>query len=460
MGFNQPQYTGQFFHTKPDDYNLELAKIINPAATKGWGAVMTPDELRRIWMMGNSKLTTMSGDQYSDEMLSGIINIITQAVAEELQHDILPTQWRHRPQGGDQTREIEPYAKWHDPIDFKNNDGPNNFYVRLRRPLIKIQKWELVDPYSKKLMLDLYPKSIISYETGEIRNVTYGMRNAFVSNTEAYRGFRRFFVNRPRVAIPGAYLVDYISGYDHANRVPKDLLMLAHKVIAIHILSRYGDGIVGGLANFSVGLGVINESVGTTMSASIDGMDKVTVRDKNKRVYDIAIGQFFDTFSGRYTDFEVLAVNPKDVSIVEFKPILDCFEHDSTGKVCYLISCDRYGNEIGITEDHSLFRIEQNTLKEATGKEIQTRDHIACYDFGTNLVTSREVKKKYNYAPRNNKVYDLSVQDYQNFIVNRIYVAHNTSAYFGASIQQLQGELKELLPKIEQKYSGLKMAIL
>lgn len=92
----------------------------------GWGSVVTTDEIRYSWMIGNSRLMSTDGSYITNENLQGLIHRITLALSNELEHDIYPQVYRHRPKGN-LPRFIEDHAKWFDPIDYKNDDVGNNF---------------------------------------------------------------------------------------------------------------------------------------------------------------------------------------------------------------------------------------------------------------------------------------------------------------------------------------------
>lgn len=464
------EHKGEMFNRPDSTGNLKYSRVIDPETNSGWGNIFTPDELRRIWFFGNSKLSTMNGDQYSDDMLNGIIEQYTLAIQEELQHDILPIQWRHRPQNASQTREIEDHARWQDLRDFKTrNNVQQNFYVRVRKPVLKLQKFTLQDPYSTQLLIDLLPTAQINYSTGEIRSAITGMYPAYGGILTAGLPLAgRMFGMRAGLGVPNGFLVDHVSGYDRANRVPRDLVNFIQKTIAVHLLSRYGDGIVGGLANFSVSAGVIHESVGTTMSASIDGNDTVRIRKRfsdgvTSPDFKIKIQDFFSLFHGddpeiKYGYYETLAVNPRNITEFGWRKVTDAILHDSSRKNCYYVYVDNYSQPIGITEDHSLFRIENNRLIEIKGAQLSQGDTIA--GFSNSNVINMRVKKKVKYRPAGNRVFDLSVDKWENFLVNDHYIAHNTSGYFGATILQFTNELKEIYPKIQAKYTGIEYAIL
>ena len=55
-----PQFQGFLFGAPDTEANLQFSKIVNPKQDppKGWGAIVTPDEMRMIYFMGNSRLVT------------------------------------------------------------------------------------------------------------------------------------------------------------------------------------------------------------------------------------------------------------------------------------------------------------------------------------------------------------------------------------------------------------------
>ena len=71
-----------------------------------------------------------------------------------------------------------------------------------------------------------------------------------------------------RQDLPSSYQVDYVSGYEHADRVPRDLREIVQKLMIVNVMSAFGDGVVSGMSNYSISLGPLSESIGTTMSAT------------------------------------------------------------------------------------------------------------------------------------------------------------------------------------------------
>ena len=266
------EFKGFLFNNSDSTANPNLAKTVNLDASpeKGWGAIVTPDEIRMIYFMGNSRLVTQDGTYLTDEAIKGWIDNTTRAICEELKWDIYPKLWRHRPIIPNQTRSIEEHAHWDDSYSYRK--GRKNWhFVKLRhRPIIRVEKWLFNNPYTDHKILNLLPNCEINYEGGTIKNIRWG---GFDDTGQGVNGTGRLPLRSARVQhfyddLPNAYFIDYVTGYDQANRVPSDLRELVAKVLSIKIMSAYGDGIVSGLASFSIGVGALRESVNTTMSAT------------------------------------------------------------------------------------------------------------------------------------------------------------------------------------------------
>ena len=265
------QFKGFLFGNPDREANAELAQIVTPAADSslGWGAIVTPDEMRMIYFLGNSRLVTQDGTYLTDEAIKGWLDETTRAISEELKWDIYPRLWRHRPILPSQPRTIEDNAHWDDSYPYRK--GRKNWhFIKLRhRPLVRIEKWLFNNPYTDREILDLLPGCEVNYEGGTLKNIRWGGFDDTGYNGQTGRlPLRAGRVQHFYSDLPNAYFVDYVTGYDNASRVPSDLRELIAKVLSIKIMSAYGDGIVSGLASFSIGVGVLHESVNTTMSAT------------------------------------------------------------------------------------------------------------------------------------------------------------------------------------------------
>lgn len=268
-----PPNEGFHFGAPDTEANTHLGRIVHPEADPppAWGALVTPHEVRFDWLMGNSRLVTQDGTYYTDQNIKGIIDRYTLALARTLRWDIYPVLHRHRPPKPEEPREIEEHASWEDAYPYHNGRGsPDFFRVELRhRPLVRLLKWELRSPFDDRRVLDLYPGADINYEQGILRN-TRAIGHSIGAGAGALplrgpRYYQHGFGNR---ALPNSHYIDYISGYDSASRVPADLVEVISRMVAIHIMSGYGDGLVAGLAGFSISLGSISESAQTAMSAT------------------------------------------------------------------------------------------------------------------------------------------------------------------------------------------------
>lgn len=235
----------------------------NPPA---WGCFLHPDEVRHVLLVGNSLLVTVNGEQLTNYHIKNWIDHNVKTLSNRLQHDIYPRLWRSRPvrMKSHERREIEPYAEWDDFQLFDGNKHNKNFHLRLRkRPVAKLHSWEIVSPFTGEVLIDLTDYAIIHYSRGVLQ--------AALFNTGSYAGYSGLPISAWRLGTgnyAAAHKIDYSTGYDHASRVPEELKEVVMNQMIIDVMSAYGDGIVGGLANSSVSVGVLSESIGTTMSAT------------------------------------------------------------------------------------------------------------------------------------------------------------------------------------------------
>ncbi|WCL51507.1 hypothetical protein [Leptospira sp. GIMC2001] len=252
----------------------ELHTLETMPESIGWGSLVTSDEIRYSLMSGNGRLTTVDGSQITNENLDGFVDQTVRALSEELEHDIYPTLYRHRPTGNGH-RMIEPHAKWYDAHDYQQRDPEKNFYINLRhRPIIKILKWDFVNPINRDQnssserdpIIDLMPRLRVTYDTGIVQSVGIIGGGAQFNRNAAMRSHR--ILSYGPTKMPNCYYLDFISGYDQASRVPAELRELVGLIVAIKVMSIYGDGRAAGVASFSISAGVLHESVSTTQSAT------------------------------------------------------------------------------------------------------------------------------------------------------------------------------------------------
>ncbi|WP_061221924.1 hypothetical protein [Leptospira weilii] len=272
---------GGNLNKQEEDYEYhDLSACIYPELVKsdsplpGWGTLIHPDELRRIMFFGNEPLLTTRGTQLDDFQLKNWCDQTVRAFASEIDWDIYPRLFRSRPLVGQsgrfdlepKTGRIEGFAEWDDTYDYDPSKS-SNFFLKLRRKnLCRLHKWVLTLPWNGNTVFDLTSRAAIQYKTGILRAMY--TRTPFMNSGPPQIGIQGFrFLSQNSSNLPGAYQVDYTTGYDHASRVPRELKDQILKYFAICLLSSYGEGIIGGIANYSTSVGVISESIGTTMSA-------------------------------------------------------------------------------------------------------------------------------------------------------------------------------------------------
>lgn len=240
-----------------------------------WGWLVHPDEIRAVFLIGQEELDTVNGSQLGDTQLKGLIDHYVGVVSSELTHNIYPQVYRHNSPRPTEVRRKAEGELFDDPYPFRTGiDERSSFSVILRhRPLIRVLKWQLQEPVMDREVVDLLEDADVNYGAAILRNQHYGLRGFYAAGAYPIRGARSYFgggYGRGR-SIANAHLVDYVAGYHHANDVPRELKEVILRICLVAIMSAVGQGRAGGaLANYSLSLSSIHESVGTTMSATSD----------------------------------------------------------------------------------------------------------------------------------------------------------------------------------------------
>ncbi len=100
---------------------------------------------------------------------------------------------------------------------------------------------------------------------------------------------------------------------------------------------------------------------------SVDGAAQVWVRtDEWAKL--ITIREFYELPEA---DYSTLSVNPRTLH-VEWRPVNGRFRHNARSKRCYIVSLER-GQEITVTEDHSLFSLDPATANLVAVKGSKLR---------------------------------------------------------------------------------------
>lgn len=429
---------------------------------EGWGKILTPDELRYVLCFG-APLVATNGDTLTDDTLQWYIDNAIGELERYLDCHIIKKQYRYRPSVNPQTGEKEERTdfdtsekfEWIDPYDYNKQmrEFEKYMYVKIRhRPIIDIQNCTLKDLFGNEL-IDLTKWMRINHKVGSVQFYPY--QNAvFAIPTTNYPmagGFFPFY----NVNYPHAIFMDYTVGYENVEDVPLDLRNILYKIAGTMLLSDFGDGRSSALASGSVSLAGISESYATTMSATSLDYDEVIKIVYKGRIKKIKIGKFYKKYmKGKYKGkIEILSVNPLNIKQVELKEVTACVEHKTENKRCFKVKIGK--KWVGITEDHSLFGIENNRLIKVEGKDLNIGDEIAIIKDGKvveeKVIKIKEYKRKY--------MYDLSVFEYENFVLNSHIVVSN-SAMYGAKILQWSKEIELWKKENAKKYQGMRLGIL
>ena len=267
------QFKGFLNGNADTESHPEFARIVDPESTGGWGTVCHPDELRMVWFMGNSELVTQNGAYYTDEMLANIVDRYVGLVSEALNYDIYPVSRRHRPTQPQNERRKEPHEVWEDGYQRRNSNVQSGNFLALRhRPVIRVEKWIAANPFNGDEVLNLLERGCqINYMAGTLRNTLYRDYGTMQGGHPGLSGYGTLRTPVRHGFVSGreqSYFVDYVTGHESAAEVPQELREVISRHACIHIMSGYGDGLVGGMASFSISLGTQSESIGTTMSAT------------------------------------------------------------------------------------------------------------------------------------------------------------------------------------------------
>lgn len=123
-----------------------------------------------------------------------------------------------------------------------------------------------------------------------------------------------------------------------------------------------------------------------------------------------------------YLKKEVMVQSVTKNKVIEWKPVTDVMKHNVKNKTQYKINLDN-GVSCTVTEDHSLFLDDGHTIKSVETKRFQTGDNIVFID--NEKVLSKKVSSNL-VVPSIEFMFDLSVQDNENFVLKSGLLAHNS----------------------------------
>lgn len=248
-------------------------------ANGGWGAMITPDELRYVFAFGND-LVAPNNQTITDATLWWYIRTAIGNLERDLNVTLMKRILKHRAPLLNQDREDKADLdqigeagiayEWEEPYDFDKTQHSRYIYLKTRyRPIIKLHKAEFRDP-AGNLMIDITNWAKVNYNKGSIQFFpAAGSLESLVVYMGQTFSFDKFLGGVDYY--PDAFFLDYDVGFESAAHVWKkypELFEVAGMLSAINLLNDYGDGKTAAIASSSIGLSGISESVSTTLSAT------------------------------------------------------------------------------------------------------------------------------------------------------------------------------------------------
>lgn len=247
------------------------------AANDGWGAIITPDELRYVYAFGNELVATNS-QFIIPETLQWYIDNSIGRVEKDLKVSLYKRIMKHRPiilNGEEIPRtdlegEEEIDYFWEDPYDFDRKNFTEFIYFKLRRrPVLSVEKVEFRDP-TGNLVADMTSWKKVNYPMGSVEFFPHA---GAMAKIPLYTGGNYFMSPLKWMwdHYPDAFYIDYTVGFQSARHLRKkhpELFDVIGKLAAICLLNDFGDGKSAAVASTSLGLDGISESLSTTQSAT------------------------------------------------------------------------------------------------------------------------------------------------------------------------------------------------
>lgn len=222
---------------------------------KNSGRALSASEVKSLYFFGIPLVDPTTGKEIPDEDFEFYIDAAQQELQNYLQ--ILFTR--------------QLYTETH---DFWYDDWTKWGYIKTKYPV--------VDPVSIKGFLNTvlqvdYPSEWLSAKRVS-DNIHYWRKlnlvpvqgaSSGLSGNSIYTGISPHIGYFGNKNIPNYWEVSYVTGWDS---VPKDILNVMGKMVAINIFHQLGDLIVGaGIAGKSIGIDGLSQSVQTTSSAENSG---------------------------------------------------------------------------------------------------------------------------------------------------------------------------------------------
>lgn len=237
----------------------------------GWGNIITPDEVRLIYIFGNP-IVAPNGEALQDDALQVMIDNAVGLVERELNIKLIKKKFIARGPNMDSRPEISGTPgidyEYDEPYDFDREIFNNKFmYIKLRnRPINKVYQVIFRDPLNNTVA-DITTWCKPNYERGSVEFFPqYGNLNMmFLQSSWFVMGN---FINQTE-KYPDAFYIDYDAGLDsvlHMRKKYPELFAIIGSITAIQALLYASIGRASGIASQSISMEGITESYSTTMS--------------------------------------------------------------------------------------------------------------------------------------------------------------------------------------------------
>lgn len=277
----------------------------------GWGLLVTSDDLRYDQLFGNPLIAEADSQYFTDEQLLDYARQSISWLEMILNIHILPRRIRYQPQIDDFGNEIiradindTDFISRMTPLQktqlylqetgysYKSIAVRQECFIRLRhRPLRKVLTANFVNPFNRTTILDLMPFRV--EKKGFSSRVNFVLSRINSGNIPATYRWQDFIFGGKQRGGVNRFLIDYETGYENCQDVPIEFRYIILKFAACLLMNTYGDGKLSAIANRSVSLSGVSESIGTTLSATsaafgariIQYQKEIKEFEKNKAKY-------------------------------------------------------------------------------------------------------------------------------------------------------------------------------
>lgn len=211
--------------------------------------ILTPEQLKQRYFFGVD-ITNDDGTPLPDEVFQHYIVSAIEWMEKQLDVPILPTRFTNEPH------------------DYYRDDYERYSFLQLDNyPLIDVEELRLQFPSGNNALV--WPKSWLRLDKAKGHLRVVPTSGALSSILIGQGGSYLPAVYNNISHLPNLYEVDYIAGFE---QVPRDILDLIGMFAALGPFHIFGDLIAGaGIANISLSVDGLSQSIGTTSSATNSG---------------------------------------------------------------------------------------------------------------------------------------------------------------------------------------------